>query len=141
MLLRPEERRDVNLLPLKLDRSNSFSKQLRLLKSKDFKFERNHLKRFHGRCLSFYYVKNSLDHPRIGFSVSRKAGNAPMRNRIRRLLREMFRINQQSIENFDINVTFNSRFNKDGSDLDISSIVREDFEKLLSKILKENNGR
>lgn len=41
--------------------------------------------------LLIYALPNDLGHPRIGLSTSRQVGTAPRRNRIRRLLREVFR--------------------------------------------------
>lgn len=47
--------------------------------------------------LVVYAKRNDVDHPRLGLSVSRRVGTAPKRNRIKRLLRESFRLMQHDL--------------------------------------------
>src|SRR5687767_15621639 len=47
--------------------------------------------------LTLYALPNNLGYPRLGMSVSRKVGTAVRRNRIRRLIRESFRLLQQDL--------------------------------------------
>lgn len=46
-----------------------------------------------GNGLVIYCRKNRLGHNRLGITVSTKLGNAVIRNRVRRRLRETFRLN------------------------------------------------
>jgi len=59
------------------------------------------------RCSDSFFLalarSNSLTHPRLGLSVPVKAiGNAVNRNRVKRVIRESFRVNIQRMPSIDI---------------------------------------
>lgn len=57
-----------------------------------------------GRFMAVYVMKNRLGPVvRLGLTVSKKLGNAVTRNRIRRRIREAYRLHEQEIKNgYDI---------------------------------------
>ncbi|HHT9119512.1 MAG TPA: ribonuclease P protein component [Candidatus Hypogeohydataceae bacterium YC41] len=75
----------------------SFSKEERLRKRREFDRVFQGGKVFKGAIFNAYALGNSLGHPRIGIVVGRKFGGAVQRNRIKRLLREAYRLNKNLI--------------------------------------------
>lgn len=90
-------------------REFSFAKSERLLKPEDFARVRKLGKRHFTRSFTIYLLPNGLDRARLGLSVSARIGNAVVRNRIKRLLREYFRLHKRSFpESVDIHISVKS---------------------------------
>ena len=63
-----------------------------------------------GRCLVVYCRKNGLPYNRLGLTTGTKLGHAVVRNRIRRRIREAYRLSEQSyVLGYDIVVVARHR--------------------------------
>lgn len=62
-------------------------------KDSDFRKVYKHGKSFANKYLVMYILDNKSDFNRVGFSVSKKVGKATVRNKVRRRIRECFRLN------------------------------------------------
>ncbi|MBN1637224.1 MAG: ribonuclease P protein component [Deltaproteobacteria bacterium] len=72
--------------------NENFPKSERLRKRHEFKkAESAKIARLSTKHLVILIAPNSKNHSRIGFTVSKKIGKAVKRNKIRRLLREIYR--------------------------------------------------
>lgn len=83
----------------------SFKKGVRLLRRADFERLSKYGKKIHRDHFVVTYCRNSLGDLRLGVTVSKKVGHAVMRNRVKRLVREYFRLNRALFDDaYDMNV-------------------------------------
>ena len=86
-------------------------------------------KSFHAPLMSVYWRKNRMDKRRLGITVSKKLGNAPTRNRVRRIIRAaVYSCYDLLPENCDIIIVAHSALVKCKS-TDVERVLRDRFEK------------
>lgn len=68
-----------------------------LKSNEDFKEVYSTGKSFANKYLIMYVKRNDLSINRLGISVSKKVGNSVVRHRIKRLIRESYRLSEDSI--------------------------------------------
>jgi ribonuclease P protein component len=74
-----------------------FSKKQRLAGNKQFEAVLARKVRVANGLLVLYVAENDCNYPRLGISVGKSCGGAVQRNRLKRLLREVFRQSQDRI--------------------------------------------
>ena len=76
------------------------------------------------------FKPNELVHPRLGLIVAKKTAKlAVNRNYMRRVLRELFRLNQHNIASLDLVIQVQKKFDK----LDFF-VIKKEFNGLLNKL-------
>ena len=82
-----------------------FPKADRLLQRTEFVFLSHHGKKLQNRYFIAFIDKGKTPRSRLGITVTKKVGHAATRNRIKRIIREYFRLNRQRLTTFwDINI-------------------------------------
>lgn len=80
----------------------TFPKTRRLTSNQQFKAVLDRGRRAGNSLLTLYAAANDRGYPRLGVSVGKTSGKAVVRNRLKRLLREAFRRNQDRLpKSFD----------------------------------------
>lgn len=70
------------------------SRDDRIRRSSDFTRITREGKRIPSRHFIIFFLTNDLDRNRLGITASRKVGGAVVRNRVKRIIREVFRTNR-----------------------------------------------
>jgi ribonuclease P protein component len=103
--------------------------QLKLKKNYEFKKVYNEGRYYVEKYVVMYMVMNNSASNRVGFSVSKKVGNSVVRNKVKRLMKEVFRHNAVNIK-LGYDMVFTARV---GS----GSAAYSDIEKNITSIIKK----
>ena len=77
--------------------NKSFGKEKRIRKRSDYQAIYQRGARVHSRSFIVIVNRNHQGRTRLGITVSKKVGNSVKRNRIKRLVREFFRLNRERL--------------------------------------------
>ena len=80
-----------------VEKTLTLSKKQRLVKNDEFRSVLSQRHRCYDAYLVMHMAVNESGYTRLGVSIGRAHGNAVQRNRIKRWIREAFRIHQQEI--------------------------------------------
>ncbi|MRI33392.1 ribonuclease P protein component [Endozoicomonas sp. OPT23] len=115
--------------------SFAFGRELRLCSAADFKqvFDHTDIK-VSNRHLLILARENNLDHPRLGLVIAKKNIRfATGRNRVKRHIRETYRLNQDDLGNLDI-VVLARRGLGELESCDINKLLTRQWSKLHQKL-------
>ncbi len=85
----------------------------------------------YGRNLTMYVLKNKLEINKLGIAVGKKSGRAVDRNRIKRLIRENYKLSEDNIKSgYNILISVNKK--AEIRNIDFYEVKR-DIEKILKK--------
>ncbi|MGM0508399.1 MAG: ribonuclease P protein component [Fusobacteriota bacterium] len=102
-------------------------------KNREFQKIYNYGKKYFGKYLLIIILPNNLNYNRLGVVASKKTGNAVVRNKIKRIFREIFRLNINKISgNYDIVIISKYHTGNKIKSLDYKKI-ESDFLRVLKK--------
>jgi ribonuclease P protein component len=117
-----------------LKKEYRFQKKDRLLKRQNFLLLSQSRKKVENTHFIAVLKKNNVHRLRLGVTVSKRVGHAVIRNKLKRLLREYFRLNRQKIEgSLDIHIIAKKNSATIGN-IDIYSSLDQLFQSIKRKI-------
>ena len=111
----------------------AFPKNYRLRKRCEFEQLKKNGKRIQNHLFLVNYAQKYIgDASRLGITVTKKTGSAVVRNRIKRLVRETFRLNRHKLtQSFDINVIAKKRI-RNHTNQEIIDALLDIYDKLVA---------
>jgi len=104
-------------------------KDLRISRGKEYSYIYKNSRRISGKYIIVFVKENQLDHNRFGIVTSKKIGNAVIRNRAKRQIREVIRKNLNNLQpGYDVVVV--ARYNMKDT---IFELIEKDFLRLMRK--------
>ncbi|MHC4638789.1 MAG: ribonuclease P protein component [Planctomycetota bacterium] len=96
----------------------TLGKKKRLISNRQFEAVLSRKLCFSNDLLILYMAENDCRYPRLGVSVGKIHGNAVVRNRLKRLLREAFRLNQKEIpQDYDYLLMISPQWSQQADDI------------------------
>jgi ribonuclease P protein component len=110
----------------------NFSRKHRLIANEEFKSIFDKAEKISQKQVTVLYKPSHNTYPRLGISVGKRtSSSAVRRNRIKRIIRESFRLNRENLKNVDIIVIARQACDKLSNQK-----LREALEKLWEKLRK-----
>ncbi len=114
----------------------TFPKNRRLVRNSQFKDVLGRGLRVSDGVLTLYMARNDCGYPRLGVSVGKFWGNAVVRNRLKRLLREAFRQSQDQIPaGFDYLLMISRSWGKSDKSGSREAVKQLTFEQVRASLL------